>query len=135
LLAVFARSVKGTPELVARPSHDNGRTWGDVQILTTLPRDDDLDEFNNLFNLPIAGDGTTVGLNRLPIGRWFELEFQWDGDQRQCIVAIDGRQSTTLRQNRESLGACYLRLLSTATATDNSGLMVERVEASVTPGS
>jgi hypothetical protein len=96
---------------------------------------DDLDEFHNLFNLPIAGDGTTVGLNRLPIGRWFELELQWDGDQRQCIASIDGRQSATLRQNRESLGACYLRLVSTATATDNSGLMVERVEASVTPGS
>jgi hypothetical protein len=40
LLAVFARSEKGTPELVARPSHDNGRTWGDVQILTTFPRDE-----------------------------------------------------------------------------------------------
>jgi hypothetical protein len=40
-----------------------------------------------------------------------------------------------LRQNRESLGACYLRLISTATTTDDNGLVVERVEAGVTPGS
>jgi BNR repeat-like domain len=96
---------------------------------------DDLDEFHNLFNLPIASDGTTVAPGRLPIGRWFELEFQWDGDQRQCLVTVDGRRSATLRQNRESLGACYLRLIATATTTADRGLVVERVDASVLPGS
>jgi hypothetical protein len=96
---------------------------------------DDLDEFNNLFNLPIASDGTTVAPSRLPIGRWFDLEFQWDGDRRQCIVTVGGRRSAILPQNRESLGACYLRLISTATTIGDSGLVVERVEASITPGS
>ena len=97
---------------------------------------DDLDEFHNLFNLAIAADGSIPGGRQRqdPDRRWSNLEFAWDGAERRCLVTVDGRRAASLYQNRESLGANYLRIVSTAATTDEAGLLVERVESNVEPG-
>jgi hypothetical protein len=95
---------------------------------------DDQDEFYNLFNLPIAADGSPSPGTKLPTGRWVDLGFDWDLGAGRCLVTVDGRQAATLRQNRESLGACYLRLVSTAAETDGAGLLVESVEVRLETG-
>lgn len=92
---------------------------------------DELDQFQNLFHLPIAADGSIDSKTKLPIDRWVDVAFDWDNDERRCDVSVDGRPAGTLRQTRETLGACYLRLVSTAERTDEAGLLVEKVEANV----
>jgi hypothetical protein len=92
---------------------------------------DELDQFQNLFHFPIAADGSIDARNKLPIDQWIDLAFDWDTDQRQCVVSVNGRKIATLPQRRETLGICYLRLVSTAETTDDAGLLVERVEAKV----
>ena len=94
---------------------------------------DDLDQFHNLFNLPIASDGSIAPEAKLPIGKWFDLECNWNCETRECVVMVDGKQGATLPQNRDTLGASYLRLISTASTTDQAGLLVESVQADVKP--
>ncbi len=94
------------------------------------------DRFYNLFNLDIASDGRilkeTAGSQPvLSLGRWHDLELAWDCGKGDCQVMLDGRNVGTLPLLRESLGACYLRLRSTAEQTDRAGFLVESAEADV----
>ena len=94
------------------------------------------DRFCNLFNLDIASDGRilkeTEGAQPvISLGRWHDLALAWDFGERDCRVMLDGRDVGTLPLLRETLGACYLRLRSTAEQTDNAGLLVESAEADV----
>lgn len=94
---------------------------------------DELDAFHNLFNLAIAADGSIGENEKLPIGKWVELGFDWNCEAGTCRVTVDGRPIATLRQGRETFGACYVRLISTAEATDPAGLLLESVAADVAP--
>jgi len=92
---------------------------------------DNLDEYQNLHNLMIEPDGEIAPGKKLNLGRWYDVEFEWDAGKRQCRVLLDGKQATTLPQYRETLGANYLRIRSTAESTDNAGLLIESVETNV----
>jgi hypothetical protein len=94
------------------------------------------DRFSNLFNLDIASDGRILEESggaqpALSPGRWNDLTLAWDCGKRNCRVVLDGHDIRTLPLLRETLGACYLRLRSTAEQTDNAGFLVESVEAEV----
>ncbi|HZP83071.1 MAG TPA: hypothetical protein VFB21_15630, partial [Chthonomonadaceae bacterium] len=94
---------------------------------------DDLDRFNNLFNCELGANGALPGGGALVPGRWHDLAFRWDGRKRTCRLLVDGRPVAMLPQSRDSLGVCYLRIRSTALQTDPAGLLIERVEAKVSP--
>ena len=89
------------------------------------------DEIYNLYHLEIGPDGRLPGGSRLEPGRWHDLEFDWDIARSECRVQLDGRPVARLAQSRESSGACYLRLRSTADSTDAAGLLLESVKAHV----
>jgi len=93
---------------------------------------DDLDEFYNLYNLDIGSEGK-IGKRKLVPNRWHTVDLKWDTRKRQCRASVDGHQIEVLLQGRDSLGANYLRLISTAETTDLAGLMVETVEVKVLP--
>jgi hypothetical protein len=91
---------------------------------------DELDEFYNLYNLNIGSDGS-IGKRKLTLNRWHTVELNWDTNKRRCRASVDGHRISVLPQNRDSLGANYLRLVSTAGITDLAGLLVETVEVKV----
>jgi len=92
---------------------------------------DQEDKFYNLFNLPISPDGQIAEGIKLVAGRWHTIELIWDCAQHKCRISLDGRQIRELPQLRDSDGACYLRLRSTAEGTDDAGFLVEYVEANL----
>ena len=102
---------------------DDGRAWSRPRPTRNLSPDSPAG-----LARPIAPGGSIDPQTKLPIDRWFDLEFRWDGADRRCLVTVDGRPATTLPQNRESLGANYVRLVSTATTVD-AGLLVEFAQA------
>ena len=89
------------------------------------------DDVYNLFNLEIPGDGRLAGNARLRPGQWHDLTLRWSVPNRECRVELDGRAAGRLPLRRESTGACYLRLRSTAEASDRAGFLVESVEVEV----
>jgi hypothetical protein len=94
---------------------------------------DELDEFANLVTLPVAPDGAIGAGSKAPLERWFELGFEWDTVAGRCTVTVDGDRVGTLPVRRETLGVCYLRIVSTSGAAGDGGLLVERVGAHVEP--
>jgi hypothetical protein len=93
---------------------------------------DELDEFYNLYNLVISSEGK-IGKRKLTPNRWHTVELRWDTQERECRASVDGHQAGVLQQSRPSLGANYLRLVSTAEMTDPAGLLIEAVEVKVSP--
>jgi len=93
---------------------------------------DDLDEFHNLYNVAINSEGK-IGKTKLTPNRWHTVQLKWDIEQRRCRVLVNGHEVTVLIQSRETLGANYLRLISTAETTDLAGLLLEEVEANIIP--
>lgn len=89
------------------------------------------DRVYNLYDLAIGPDGRLPGGGRLDPGRWHELQLEWDTATNECRVQLDGRPVARLKQSRETVGACYLRLRSTADSTDAAGLVVETVQVAV----
>ena len=91
-------------------------------------------EIYNLYNLEIGANGALGGGKKIEEGRWHDLLFQWNCSRRECRVVIDRQLLSVLSQSRESPGACYLRLASSAEQTDSSGMLLESVEADVSTG-
>ncbi|HZP83992.1 MAG TPA: sialidase family protein [Chthonomonadaceae bacterium] len=94
---------------------------------------DDQDEIYNLFNLKIGSEGRIGQENALKPGVWHDLELAWDTKAGQCRVTVDGRAVARLRQTRLGPYVNYLRLRSTAEATDSAGFLVASVEAQSRP--
>ena len=96
---------------------------GDVKVLT-----------QSLFLLPISADGSLPDRAKLQPGRWYTLDLQWDLGKSQCRILADGREACVLTQMNRDIttpGVSYLRLRSTAEATDPAGLLVESVKVDV----
>ncbi len=91
------------------------------------------DKVHNLFNLQLAPSGELSAGAALELGRWHELLLDWSHAKRQCRVILDGCEVGVLPLLRETTGACYLRLRSTAEEIDNAGFVVESVEVDVAP--
>jgi len=126
----FPSAVKGhlRLKLLLQPGF-NGVVMG-ITDHFSVPFDQE-DIFYNLFNLQINPGGQITGGIKLATNRWHTMEFNWDCAEYKCNVSLDGRLIRTLPQLRDSGGACYLRLRSTAERTDDSGLLVEYVEANL----
>jgi len=92
---------------------------------------DPLEQFHNLYELRVGGDRNQGALGELSPDRWHTLELDWNCARRECRVSLDGSRTLVLEQSRESPGACYLRLRSTASEADNSGILIEYIEADV----
>ncbi|MFB3903705.1 MAG: sialidase family protein [Acidobacteriota bacterium] len=86
------------------------------------------DRFFNLFNLQLDAQGAVAGAGRIEPDRWHTLVLAWDLARQRAEVFLDGRAFFSLRLGREAPGACYLRVRSTAPATDDGGLLVESVD-------
>ncbi len=86
------------------------------------------DNVYSLFNLEISAGGKLPDGTRVRPGRWHDLTLEWSIPDYRCRVTLDGKKAGTLRLRRDSTGACYLRLRSTAEETDRGGFMVESVE-------
>ncbi len=88
------------------------------------------DEFHNVFNLTVSGNGELLPGIKLTPGTWHSLELAWDTKSRKCEVFLDDQQVGTIDDNRRSEGVNYLRLRSVADKPDE-GLLVDAVSADV----
>lgn len=91
---------------------------------------DDEDGFFNVFNLHIAPDGEILPDMKIEAGKWHDLEFAWDVDRREVVLALDGKHIGVIQDNRRSSGINYMRLRSTAAEPD-TGLLLRLVTADV----
>lgn len=92
---------------------------------------DPLDVNYNLYNLWIfANRRPTHGLQLRP-NHWHSLDFQWDCDKGKMRVTSDGELITILRQSRVTVGASYLRIVSTAQSDRDAGMLIESVDVDV----
>ncbi len=73
--------------------------------------------------LPTPGD--------LIAGTWHELKMSWNCADHEALLALDGAEIGRLHQYVCTDGVCYLRLRSTATATDPAGMCLKSVRAEV----
>lgn len=95
---------------------------------------DPQDKIYNLFNLEIGPNGRLANGEGLAPGRWHQLKLDWDTATSECRLILDGRRIGRLPLTRMSpWGVSYLRLRSTAESTDDAGLLVESVDADVSP--
>ena len=66
-------------------------------------------------------------------GKWHELKLTWDCTNHQALMELDGVEIGQLHQFITTDGVCYLRIRSTAAATDVGGFYVSSVKVKVTP--
>jgi hypothetical protein len=88
------------------------------------------DGFFNVFNLPIRANRETANDIKFPTSRWFEMTLDWNTSDRICHVSVDGQRIGVIRETRASDGVNYLRIRSTATATDG-GVLIRSLNVSV----
>jgi hypothetical protein len=81
-----------------------------------------------IFGLPIDADGKMLNHGPLDLGKSCLLEFRWDLGERECEVTVDGNKMFTLPMlYAANKGVSYLRIRSTAEATDAAGMLIENV--------
>jgi len=96
------------------------------------PPFDDQDSYFNLFNLPIAADGSLPGGERLTAGAWHDLELVWDTGAQRCDVRLDGRAVASLDLlHRAHTMISYVRVRSTMNGASASGILIDEIEAEV----
>ena len=89
------------------------------------------DQFHNLYNLRIGAGGELPSGAKLALERWQEVFLEWDVEKRECRVKVEGRIVGVIRQQREGVGASYLRVRSLAKELEKGGLLIERVDVDV----
>lgn len=92
------------------------------------------DALDSLYNMPIDARGRLLGTATLIPGRWYNLEVRWSGLTRQAAVLLNGRRLAVIAQRRDTAGANYLRVRSTASGADQAGMLLESVETGVAAG-
>jgi len=56
---------------------------------------------------------------------------EWDDERRRCTVRLDKKEVPVLPLRKETLGANYLRIRSTAEDIDEAGILIESVKIDV----
>ena len=65
--------------------------------------------------------------------KWHELRLDWDLSARSCLLAVGDAEPVELPLRHPTLnGLSYLRFRSTAKESDPHGLLIDRVEATIT---
>jgi hypothetical protein len=75
--------------------------------------------------LPTPGDLTP--------GKWHELKLTWDCTSHEALMELDGVEIGRLHQYVCADGVCYLRIRSTAAATDDAGMYIKSVKVKSEP--
>jgi hypothetical protein len=88
------------------------------------------DQCHNLYNLSIGPAGK-LRQGEVSLGDRHALELEWNNEKQECRVLVDGHPAETLPLQRRTAGVNYLRVCSTAEATDPAGLLIESVDATV----
>lgn len=83
---------------------------------------DQEDVFHNLYQFDLGPEAARAG-------HWQTLELRWDCSSKVCTVALDGKQLAELRQTRDSVTPCYLRLRSNSDDIEDGGFLIESVIA------
>ena len=95
------------------------------------PPFDQEDHLYSLYNLAIDEEGKLGGRTRLQSDRSYNLTLEWDDKRRRCTVRLDKKEVTVLPLRKETLGANYLRIRSTAEDIDEAEILIESVEIDV----
>ena len=90
------------------------------------------ERYFNLFNLNIPSDGK-LQRGEITPGEWQNVQFDWNTSKLECKVSVNGRPAETLPMSRRTAGVNHVRITSSADVIDTAGMLVESVEASVTP--
>jgi hypothetical protein len=68
----------------------------------------------------------------ISLAEWHDLDFQWDLNNRTCVVSVDHTPRVYLKPAyRDPLGINYLRVRSTAEEIDTAGILIESVEVDI----
>jgi hypothetical protein len=89
------------------------------------------DHFYSLWNLPIDAQARLLGATPLVRNQWHTLQVAWSLATRSAQVSLDGKRVATLPLRKETAGANYLRIRSTAAEDDAAGMLVESVEVQI----
>jgi hypothetical protein len=83
------------------------------------------DYLYSLWNVPIDEQGRLLGKEALAPNRWHDLTIEWNVTSRVAKVSLNKKRIASLPLRRETTGANYLRIRSTAVGADPAGLLVE----------
>jgi hypothetical protein len=92
------------------------------------------DHFHNLYNLRVGANGELPGGSRLEVDRWQEMELEWDVKKKECRLKVGGRVVGVSKQQREGVGASYLRVWSLAKEEEKGGLLIGHVDIDISEG-
>jgi hypothetical protein len=85
------------------------------------------DGLASLFNVHVSGDS-------LPADAWCELAIAWDcAGRRVARARVNGKDVGDTPLQHETLGACYLRLVSAADEADAAGYWFDAVTVTIDP--
>lgn len=131
----FPAAMKG--QLVLRVQLQEGFAGANIAFADRFYNPGDFDgERDAVFGVPIDAAGKLFNHPALTIGKWHTLEFDWDLEAKKCNVAVDGNQVLMLPVLRAAdSGVSYFRVRSTASATDEAGLLIEKISMDAAPGS
>jgi hypothetical protein len=129
----FGRKGTITARLRVEPSFQGAHlTLSDHYDLPGLPRDASFPvRITAKGRIELNGSGGTwlATPGDLTPGKWHELKLSWDCADHAALLELDGEEIGRLHQYVCTDGVCYLRIRSTATATDDAGMFVESVKA------
>lgn len=84
-----------------------------------------------LYNVGMSPEGKLADEKQLSPGQWYTVQLEWDCGTRICEVSADGKSIAIVPLRRESEGACYLRVKSTAEEAGEGSLLIESVMVEV----
>lgn len=94
---------------------------------------DEEDLLNGVYSARLVPPGDAGEGSRIEPDRWHELVLAWNRAGSACAVRLNGEVVASLPLLRRGEGACYLRLRTVATDPEAGGVLLESVEADVSP--
>jgi hypothetical protein len=129
--AVWNFPAAGRGQLELRILLEKGFDGGNIALGDRFFNPSDTNgEDHAVFTLPIDAQGQLQILQAAPLttDKWHALELSWNLAEQKCDVSVDGKHAGTLPlKNAANRGVSYLRIRSTADATDPNGMLLERV--------
>jgi hypothetical protein len=94
---------------------------------------DEEDLLNAVFAALLLPADDLAGGMRVEPDRWHELVLAWNQAGSACAIRLDHATIASLPRLRHGEGVCYLRLRTVATMPEAGGVLLESVEADVSP--
>ncbi|HRK30961.1 MAG TPA: sialidase family protein [Tepidisphaeraceae bacterium] len=93
---------------------------------------DDQGEAATMVRIPVK-IGAPVAGTTITADRWHTVKLDWDTASQSCAISVDGGTAEPVAfSNPTQNGLSYLRLRSLADTIDTSGMLIERVDVTVT---